>query len=532
MVAAPRAIGGLPVRCAIEARSDTREFQTITRTHGSTGLPRAPADPKTPKRNPNVSSTKLVFPEKFSLGVATSSYQIEGAVHEDGRGESSWDQFSRTPGKVLHGDTGDRACDHYHRFEEDLDLIAGLGVDVYRFSIAWPRIQPNGTGAANRTGLAFYRRLIDGLLARGVSPVPTLYHWDLPQAIQDAGGWTNRKIVEWFAEYARILVAEFGDSVSMWTTINEPWVATYLGYRVGLHAPGIAEEAATAAAHHHMLLAHGAAMAVIRESGTGAQVGIALNLMHHYPVSEHDEDRAAAALADSQLNRSFLDPLFAGRYPSDLGSLGGYWTVGGDLVKEGDLDTISAKMDFLSVNSYHPRYICAPNRLDQARLAGFVGGYNAAFSFGLNFIDVQPGDAAKTHFGWVIQPKGFEDLLLRLGRDYPGIPLFISENGTSAADYSDPDGRVHDPERIAYFDGHLRAALAAIEKGVDLRGYWAWSLLDNFEWAAGYSQRFGLVYIDYPTGTRTPKDSYHWFKRLIAARAMSELSTAATNGTN
>ncbi|HZF14723.1 MAG TPA: GH1 family beta-glucosidase [Steroidobacteraceae bacterium] len=469
------------------------------------------------------------FPKGFSWGVSTSSYQIEGAAFEDGRGTSIWDTYCHEPQRVFHGDTGDVACDHYHRLEADLDLIAGLGVDVYRFSIAWPRIQPLGTGPANLQGLEFYARVIDGLHARGVRPVPTLYHWDLPQALQDRGGWANREIIECFASYTQILIDAFGDRVPMWTTINEPWVAAHLGYGIGIHAPGIADESQAAAAHHHLLLAHAAALEVIRRTRPDSKVGIALNLMHIYSGSDHADDRAAADLADCQLNRSMLDPLFKGRYPDQLGSLSAHWHANAGLVQVHDLQRIQAKLDFLSINSYHPRYVVAPGRVDIARQNGFAGGYESPFTFGLPFVDVHPGQAAKTDAGWLIEPQGFHDLIVRLGRDCPHVPLYVSENGAAYADYAGPDGAVIDSERVGYLDGHFRAAQAAIETGVDLRGYWVWSLMDNFEWSFGFSKRFGLVYVDYATQVRTPKSSYEWFRGVVRNGSLPDLTGVFPN---
>jgi beta-glucosidase len=467
------------------------------------------------------------FPTEFTFGVSTSSYQIEGAAYAEGRGESIWDRFSRQPGRVFNGDTGDVACDHYNRLESDLDLIQELGVGVYRFSIAWPRIQPQGTGSANPAGVDFYRRLVKGLCARGICPVATIYHWDLPQALQDRGGWANRDIVGWFADYARIVVDAFGEFVPIWTTINEPWVIAYLGYRLGMHAPGIAEEAQAGAAHHHLLLAHAAAAEVIRRADMRLKIGIALNMSHIYPISERPDDAAAAAVADSQLNGSFLEPLFRGRYPTDLGSLSARWQEGGGIVQSGDLARIQAPMDYLSFNTYHPRYVCAPRNVTSARASGFVGGFGAPFAFGLPYIDLEPGDAPRTDLGWVIGPHCLKDLLLRLHRDQPGLPLYVSENGAAYADYVDPEGRVKDDARIAYLDGHLRAAHAALAQGVNLRGYWAWSLMDNFEWSFGYSKRFGLLYVDYPTATRIRKTSFHWYQQLAKTRVLSELRAAA-----
>ncbi|MCP5144537.1 MAG: family 1 glycosylhydrolase [Gammaproteobacteria bacterium] len=463
--------------------------------------------------------TGTKFPEGFSWGVSTSSYQIEGAVNVGGRGSSIWDTFSHTPGKVFHGDTGDIACDHFHRLDEDLDLLARLGVDVYRFSIAWPRVQPQGTGVANEEGLAFYDRVVDGLIQRGIKPVPTLYHWDLPQPLQDIGGWANRAIVDAFADYAAKLARHFAGRVPMWTTINEPWVIAYLGYALGLHAPGISDPAQAAAAHHHLLLAHAAGMAAIRSADPAAQVGIALNMSHIYPWSDHAEDVHAAALADMQLNASFLNPLVHGAYPADMGQLHERWQDG-VLVQDGDLARIAAPLDFLSINTYHPRYVCDPANSREARAQGWTGGFAAPFSLGLPFTDVEPPGCAKTDMGWMIEPAGLTDLLLRLAADAPGLALYISENGASCADYPDPAGKVSDPERVAYLDGHLRAALMASGKGVKLRGYWAWSFMDNFEWGFGYSKRFGLVYIDYPSGKRTPKQSFDWYHDVIANNAL------------
>jgi beta-glucosidase len=462
----------------------------------------------------------LTFPAEFTFGVSTSSYQIEGGAHADGRGESIWDRFSRQPGRVFNGDTGDVACDHYHRLDSDLDLIQELGVGVYRFSIAWPRIQPQGSGPANRAGIDFYRRLVQGLRVRGICPVATLYHWDLPQALQDRGGWANRDIVGWFADYARVVVDALGESVPIWTTINEPWVIAHLGYRLGMHAPGAADEDQAAAAHHHLLLAHAAAAEVIRRADQRLKVGIALNMSQIYPISESPDDAAAVAVADSQLNGSFLQPLFQGRYPVDLGSLSARWQEKEGIVRSGDLARIKAPMDFLSVNTYHPRYVCAPGNVTPARAQGFVGGFAAPFSFGLPFIDLEPGDAPRTDLGWVVGPHCLKDLLLRLHRDQPDLPLYVSENGAAYADYVDPEGRVKDDARVAYLDGHLRAAHAALAQGVNLRGYWAWSLMDNFEWSFGYSKRFGLLYVDYPTGNRIRKTSFHWYQQLTKTRVL------------
>lgn len=466
----------------------------------------------------------IAFPAGFLWGVSTAAYQIEGAAREGGRGPSIWDTFSHTPGRTLNGDTGDVACDHYHRLDEDLDLLARLGARVYRFSIAWSRIQPSGSGPANEAGIDFYSRLIDGLLARGIKPVPTLYHWDLPQGLMDAGeDWRSRAVVDRFADYAQILFDRLGDRVDMWTTLNEPWASAYLGYYLGVHAPGIEDEASAAAAHHHLLLAHGAAVERLRATCPSAKIGIALNLMHIYPASDHQDDVAAADIADAQLNRSFLDPVIGRAYPTNLGTLGAHWQPGAGLVQAGDLARIAAPLDFISVNSYHPRWVCAPERLNEARLAGFDGGFSSPLAFGLPFRDVVPASVPKTGMGWPIEADGFRALLLRLSADCAGIPIYISENGFAGSDYRDQDGNSKDGDRIAYLDAHLRATRAAIDGGADIRGYWQWSFLDNFEWGFGYSIRFGLVHVDYPTRERMPKSSFHWFADVIANNRLAEV---------
>ncbi len=467
----------------------------------------------------------VTFPEGFSWGVSTASYQIEGAVCEGGRGPSIWDNFSAVPGNVLHGDTGEIACDHYHRLEEDLDLIAGLGVDVYRFSIAWPRIQPTGRGAANQTGLDFYSSLIDGLLERGIQPVPTLYHWDLPQALVDDGlDWRSREAVTLFGDYAQILFDAFGDRVSLWTTFNEPWASAYLGYYLGVHAPGIADEAAAAAAHHHLLLAHGEAVRRFRAMDGKGRIGIALNLMHHYPASQDPADIAATAQADAQLNTSFLNPVLGKGYPDNLGSLGAHWQEGEGLVLEGDLAAIAAPVDFISVNSYHPRWICAADRLTEARIAGYEGKEGGPLSFGMPYVDVIPATVPRTGMSWPVHAEGFTDLLDRLAADCCDVPLYISENGFAGSDYLDQRGEAKDPERIEYLNNHLRAVRTAIDRGADIRGYWQWSFMDNFEWGFGYSIRFGLVYVDYPTGRRVPKSSYAWYRNVVATNGIGVAS--------
>ncbi len=379
---------------------------------------------------------------------------------------------------------------------------------------------PAGRGAVNEAPLAFYDRLVDGLVARGIRPVPTLYHWDLPQALQEEGGWESRSTIDAFAEYARLMGARYGDRASMWTTINEPWVAAYLGYAIGVHAPGVADFARAARVHHHLLLAHAAAAEALEQTVVDPRIGIALNMSHIYPALDTDASRAAASVAFEQLAGSFLEPLQNGRYPSGLGEFDEHWAEGAGIVEAGDLERIARPLAFLSINEYHPRFAIGPAELDTARLAGFVGGEPSPFSVGLPYLDVEPPGIAHTTMGWMIEPRGLTDLLVAVAERAPGLPLYISENGCTANDYRDHAGRVQDDARIAYLDGHLRACAAAIERGVPLQGYFLWSFLDNFEWAEGYSQRFGIVYVDYPTQDRTPKASFHWYRDVIAADAV------------
>jgi beta-glucosidase len=460
------------------------------------------------------------FPAGFVWGAATAAYQIEGGVTRDGRGPSIWDTFSHTEGRVLHGDTGDVACDHFGRLEEDLDLIGNLGVGAYRFSVAWPRVQPDGR-TVNRKGLDFYARLIDGLLARGVKPALTLYHWDLPQALQDEGGWVSRQTADRFADYADVVAREFGDRVPMWITLNEPWVASWVGYGIGRHAPGIRDLRSAAAAHHHLLLAHGRAMTVLRERlAAGSQAGITLSMMTIKPASDHPDDIRAAGIVDAQFNLSCSDAVLRGEYPANLGVFSQVWADPDGPGREGDMEVISQPVDFLGVNSYHARVVAAPGRLDAARQAGLIGTYDADASFGMDCADVLPVGAPVTATGWPITPDGMTALLTRLHERYPGVPVYITENGAAFHDYPAPDGNVRDPERADFLQAYLRAVARAIDQGADVRGYFVWSLLDNFEWASGYSKRFGLVYVDYPTSKRIPKDSYHFYRRVIAANGL------------
>jgi beta-glucosidase len=443
----------------------------------------------------------MTFPRDFVFGAATAAYQIEGATDVDGRGESIWDRFCRTPGKVENGDTGDSACEHYLRWQEDLDLMASLGLGGYRFSISWPRIQPTGSGAPNRKGLDFYRRLVDGLLARGIKPLATLYHWDLPQELEDRGGWADREIVERFADYAEIVFDGLGDLAQDWITHNEPWVTSFLGYAYGTKAPGRQDWGAAVAASHHALLAHGAAVRRFRETGLDGRIGITLDLTVAEPAGPSDEDLAAALRLDGHHNRWFLDAIFESAYPEDMLAL--YERGCGPLeaIRPGDVATISEPIDFLGVNFYRPNLVAD----DPSRPP-------------LELREVER-EAEHTAMGWPIVPAALTELLLRLERDYPGTPLVVTENGAAFHDVLDGGEVVEDPQRCAYLEQHIGAVARAIEGGADVDGYFAWSLLDNFEWEHGYSQRFGLVYVDYPTQRRVLKRSAIWYRDLIARLA-------------
>ena len=445
----------------------------------------------------------ITFPDGFIWGAATASYQIEGAAQEDGRGPSIWDTFSRTPGKVYAGHTGDIACDHYHRYVDDVALMADLGLASYRYSIAWPRIQPDGTGPVNIRGLDFYDKLTDELLGKGIDPVVTLYHWDLPQTLEDRGGWANRETAEAFAEYAQIVYARLGDRVGTWTTLNEPWCSAYLGYGSGVHAPGVQDPAKVFPAVHHLLLGHGLAARALRSAGAQS-VSITLNPAQVFPVDpESAADRDAVRIIDGLSNRIFFDPLLKGEYPADVLEHIARFT---DLsyIHDGDLATINAPIDVLGVNFYQPAYVSAkpgtPASLDQPGSEGIA--YRAP---------VGP----VTDMNWQIEPASLTALLERITRDYPGTPLMITENGAAYPEVPALDGEVRDTRRIEYLDGHLRACHDALAAGVDLRGYFLWSLMDNFEWAEGYAKRFGIVHVDYTTQQRVLKDSAKWYREVI-----------------
>lgn len=403
----------------------------------------------------------------------------------------------------MHGDTGDIACDHYHRLEEDLELMMSLGVRAYRFSVAWPRIQPQGSGPANRKGLDFYRRLVEGLGERDIVPMLTLYHWDLPQALEDQGGWTSRETSERFAEYAGIVYEDLSDEVPFWITLNEPWVSAWLGHGIGVHAPGHRDTAKALAATHHLLLGHGFALDAMRALGReDNRLGVTLNLSSVRPSREREADREAAHRVDGQVNRLYLDPIFRGSYPEDM--LEHYrWESDFSFVRDGDLEKISAPVDFFGVN-YYMRHMV---REDDT-------GSDNVFS-SVRARAVIPHNAERTAMGWPVESDGLKEILVRLHEEYTRTPIYITENGRAAHDYVDPEGEVKDEERVAFLDAHFRAAHEAMERSVDLRGYFVWSLLDNFEWTEGYSKRFGIVYVDYATQRRIPKMSARWYSEVI-----------------
>jgi len=459
------------------------------------------------------------FPNDFLWGTATASFQVEGAADADGRGPSIWDTFCRQPGAVRNADNGDVACDHYHRVAEDLDLVRGLGVGSYRFSVAWPRIQPTGRGPANQPGLDFYRRLVDGLAARDVEATITLYHWDLPQALQDDGGWVVRDTAERFAEYADIVARAIGDGAARWITLNEPWCSAWRGYEVGDHAPGITDVGQAAAAHHHLLLAHGRATQVLREVTPEVPVGISLNLAALRSGTDDPVDVAATRRMDGNRNRIFLDPLFTGEYPADMLEHYASAEPGFSVVRDGDLATISQPLDFLGVNYYSPEIIVDASRLQAARELGYTvptrrDGHD------LDAVGVRSPGASVTLMNWEIDATGLRDILVRVSREFTDIPLYVTENGAAFDDYVGPGGAVLDGDRVAYVGAHLGAVLDAIADGADVKGYFYWSVLDNFEWAFGYSRRFGLVWVDFPTSTRLPKASYHWYATTIRANGI------------
>ena len=420
--------------------------------------------------------------------MATSAFQIEGAASADGKGPSIWDRFCQQPGTIADASNGDVACDHYHRWPADLDLIQNLGVDAYRFSISWPRVQATGSGAFNAAGLDFYERIVDGLLERGIRPYLTLNHWDLPQALQDEGGWANRSTVQRFVDYACAIDRRLGNRVAAITTHNEPWVMAVLGHETGLFAPGLKSRATAMQAAHHLLLSHGLALQALRAQGCSSRLGIVLNLSPIRAATDSAADQAQARLEDGRAVRWYMDPLFKGEYPEDV-----WQHLGADApqVQEGDLAAISTPMDFLGVNYYTRSVVSADGSWD-----------------------IKTSGKALTDMGWEVYPEGLTDLLLRVHRDYPVPPIYVTENGGAFVDTL-AAGRVHDRDRADYIASHIAAVGAALGRGVPMAGYMVWSLMDNFEWASGYAKRFGIVHVDYATQRRTAKDSAHWYRRFL-----------------
>ncbi|MGO8949815.1 MAG: GH1 family beta-glucosidase [Ktedonobacterales bacterium] len=451
---------------------------------------------------PRAELTETGFPPDFIWGAATAAYQIEGAVREDGRGETIWDRFSHTPGKTANGETGDVACDHYHLWQDDLRLFQRLNLNAYRFSIAWSRILPEGRGRPNAAGLDFYEQLVDRLLSNGIRPFVTLYHWDLPQSLEDRGGWRNRDTAGFFADYADIISRRLGDRVSHWITLNEPHIVVIHGHVLGLKAPGLQDRGLIAPVAHHLLLAHGLAVAAIRAQVADTQVGITLNIGQLEPGSDREDDIEATRFTDGLYHRWYLDPLYRGTYPEDVESR---VDIPADLIRPGDLTTIAAPLDFLGVN-YYSRSIIR---------AGRPGSL-----LPITLPPPPPPDQL-TEMGWEVYPKGLYDVLVRLAAEYPVAKLYITENGAAFTDHLDEQGEVHDATRVRYLSQHFQEARRALLDGVPLRGYFVWSLLDNFEWSYGYRPRFGLVYVDYPTQQRTIKDSGYFVGRVAATNGGS-----------
>ncbi len=438
----------------------------------------------------------MAFPNDFLWGAATSSYQIEGAWNTDGRGETVWDRFCHTvPSKVANRDSGDVACDHYHRYRDDVAMMRELGLHAYRFSVAWSRVLPAGIGPINAKGLDFYSRLVDELLASGIQPYLTLYHWDTPQALQDRGGWVNPDSVQWFAEYAEVMTRHLGDRVQHWTTHNEPWIVAFVGYFYGGHPPGTTDLTTAYQVAHHLLLAHGAASPIIRQNVPNSRLGISLNLNPIYPGAAETEHMSAAFRQDGFLNRWMLDPLFKGVYPADIVELVRPYLPPIDLAA---IKSAAVPLDFLGVNYYLRNVV-----LDDEK------------ELPLCLRHIMPENAETTALGWEIFPEGLTTLLVRLQQDYAPAAIYITENGAAFDDVVAADGTIHDPQRIAYFESHLAALEQAIDQGVAVKGYFAWSLMDNFEWSHGYDKRFGLIHVDYATQKRTFKQSALYYREKI-----------------
>ncbi|WP_002632371.1 GH1 family beta-glucosidase [Cystobacter fuscus] len=451
----------------------------------------------------------ISFPKDFLWGTATSSYQIEGAAMEDGRGESIWDRFSKTPGKVGDGTNGDVACDHYHRYREDIALMKSLGMQAYRFSVAWPRILPTGRGKVNPKGLDFYNRLVDGLLEAGITPFVTLYHWDLPQTLQDQGGWPRRSTAEAFVEYTEVVARALGDRVKNWITHNEPWCISLLSHEKGLHAPGLKDFRQALAASHHVLLSHGWAVPVIRAASPGAQVGITLNLSPAEPASPSAADYDAFRHHDGYFNRWFLDPLYGRHYPADMIAdyvkAGHLPSEGFTVVQPGDLEAIAVDTDFLGVN-YYNRAVLRSDKVPEEKNHPRT-------------VHLAP-ESEWTEMGWEVHPDSLRKLLTRLHVDYGPRKLYVTENGASFSTPPDDKGRVPDEKRLNFLRDHFLAARKAMDAGAPLAGYFVWSFMDNFEWDRGYLQRFGIVWVDYKTQQRIPKDSALWYRDVIKANGV------------
>jgi beta-glucosidase len=470
-----------------------------------------------------MTSTPRTFPQGFLWGSATASYQIEGAAAEGGRGPSIWDTYSHTPGRVLNGDTGDVADDHYHRWAEDVGHIKNLGLQAYRFSISWSRVQPGGSGEFNAEGIAFYSQLVDALLAAGVQPVATLYHWDLPQELEDEGGWTNRETAIAFGVYAERMARELGDRISVWTTLNEPWCAAYLGYGSGVHAPGITDGAAALAAVHHLNLAHGLAGRAIRSVlGEDAQLSVTLNLHVTHPndpTSADDVD--AVRKIDNLGNEAFLQPMLEGRYPGELLADTAAITDW-SFVQDGDLELIKIPLSVLGVNYYSSSRARKYTGVGERQQADGHGNAAASPWIGADDVEFLPQPGPHTAMGWNIDPASFTQLLIGVSQRYPELPLMVTENGAAFDDEVSADGRVHDAQRVDYLYRHLDAVGAAVDAGADVRGYFVWSLLDNFEWSFGYDRRFGIIRVDFDTLERTWKDSAHWYAQLVKTNSLPD----------
>ena len=474
-------------------------------------------------RDRDYRDTGLVFPPGFLIGSATAAYQVEGAAHEDGRGPSIWDTFSHTPGRIVNGDTGDIADDHYHRLESDLELMSRLGLEAYRFSISWSRVQPSGSGLVNEKGLSFYARLVDGLLARGIRPIATLYHWDLPQPLEDAGGWPARDTAYRFADYAAIVGEALGDRVHTWTTLNEPWCSAYLGYGSGGHAPGRTKGEDALAAVHHLNLAHGLGIQALQSVvENDPDYSVTLNF-HELRAGTEDPDESSDAIRriDALANRAFTGPMLRGAYPQDLLE-DTHGVTDWQFVRSGDLEIAHQKLDFLGVNYYSTATVREwDGRAPKQAADGHKPSSGTAWP-GSERVEFVQQAGPYTAMGWNIAPEGLENLLLSLHEQFPQLPLIITENGAAFDGDEVVDGRVADPKRVDYLHRHFVAAHRALSKGVDLRGYLVWSLLDNFEWAYGYTKRFGIVHVDYESLERTIKDSGHWVSGLARTKTIPE----------